>query len=85
MRPVANNLMILAAVGYGVLFSLSFTGAVRIGCWLVGMPLSERVVGNLFLGSSLLTGALSAFLYSRFLRSGAAPRRVAVSATRNRP
>ncbi len=85
MRPVAKPLMMLAAVGYGVLFSLSFTGAVRLGCWLVGMSLSERVMGNLFLSSSLLTGALSAYLYSRSLRPSTSPARLAVPATRSRP
>jgi hypothetical protein len=60
--------MMVAAIGYGVLFSLAFTGAVRIVCLLFGTTLPENVAGNLFLISSMLTGALSVYLYARFLK-----------------
>ena len=65
MFPLSKRWMMVSAVGYGVLFSLALTGGVRIAYWLCGSELSERAAGNLFLTSSLLTGALSAFLYGR--------------------
>jgi hypothetical protein len=34
--------MMVAAIGYGVLFPLAFTGSVRIVCLLLGTTLSER-------------------------------------------
>jgi hypothetical protein len=58
----------VSAVGYGVLFSLALTGAVRISCLLRGTTLPDDVAGNIFMISSVVTGALSAFLYSRFLK-----------------
>ena len=49
--------MMVAAAGQGVLFSLALTGAVRIVCLLFGTTLPESVAGNLFMISSILTGA----------------------------
>lgn len=68
MLYISHRWMMVAAVGQGVLFSLALTGAVRIGYWLTGSELSERAAGNLFLVSSLLTGALCAYLYVRSLK-----------------
>jgi hypothetical protein len=68
MVPMSKRWMMVAAVGQGVLFSLALTGAVRIVYWLLGATLSERVAGNLFLTSSLLTGALCAYLCARVLQ-----------------
>jgi hypothetical protein len=59
----------VSAVGQGVLFSLALTGLVRIVYWLSGASLPENVANRLFMISSLLTGALCAFLYSRALKS----------------
>lgn len=64
---LSKRWMMLAAIGQGVLFSLALTGAVRMACWLVGMELPQDVAGNIFLVSSLLTGALCAWLCSRSL------------------
>ena len=58
-------LMMLAAVGYGVLFSLALTGGVRIACMLLGMTLPASAAGNLFLAGSLLAGGVSAYAYGR--------------------
>lgn len=66
---MSKRWMMVAAIGQGVLFSLALTGAVRIACWLFGTTLPDDVAGNLFLVSSLLTGALAAFLYSRSLKN----------------
>lgn len=60
--------MMLAAIGQGVLFSLALTGGVRIVFWLLGRTLSEHAAGNLFVISSLLTGALCAYLYGRYAK-----------------
>lgn len=68
MIPKSKSWMMVSAVGHGVLFSLALTGGVRIVFWMIGENLSERAAGNLFLISSLLTGALSAYLYSRYLK-----------------
>jgi hypothetical protein len=68
MFPMSKFWKMIAAVGYGVLFSQALTGAVRIACWLLGTTLSVRAAGNLFMISSLLTGALSAYLCSRSLK-----------------
>lgn len=70
MFPLSKRWMMVSAIGQGVLFSLALTGAVRLACLLVGLELSEQVAGHLFLGSSLLTGALCAFLYARSLQHG---------------
>jgi hypothetical protein len=58
-------LMMMAAIGYGALFSLALTGGVRACCLLMGTTLSTSAVGNLFLVSSLLAGAVSAYAYRR--------------------
>lgn len=71
----SKHWMMLSAVGHGVLFSLALTAAVRSICWLCGAEISERAAGNLFLVSSMLTGALAAALYSRFLRQAEIRRR----------
>jgi hypothetical protein len=55
----------IAAIGHGVLFSMAFTGLVRIVCWLLGTTLSPDVAGNLFLVGSILAGSLAAFLCVR--------------------
>lgn len=68
MFSMSKRWMMVAAIGQGVLFSLALTGAVRIVWWLLGMALSERAAGNLFLISSLLTGALCAYVYARYLK-----------------
>lgn len=68
MLPMSKRWMMVAAIGYGVLFSVALTGAVRIAFVLCGATLSDRASGNVFLISSLLTGALSAYLYGRFLK-----------------
>ncbi len=67
MLTLSKRWMMVSAFGQGVLFSLALTGGVRIACWLCGTTLSERAAGNLFLCSSLVTGALSAYLYGRYL------------------
>ncbi|MBI2826748.1 MAG: hypothetical protein HYX69_18910 [Planctomycetia bacterium] len=64
---MSKHWMIVAAIGQGVLFSLALTGAVRIACWLAGTTLADRVAGNLFLTSSLLTGAICGYLCVRSL------------------
>jgi hypothetical protein len=69
MFPMSKSWKMVAAVGYGVLFSQALTGAVRIACWLLGTTLSVRAAGNIFLISSLLTGALCAYLCSRSLKA----------------
>jgi hypothetical protein len=68
MFPMSKGWMMVAQIGQGVLFSIALTGAVRIVFWLFGMTLSESAAGNLFVISSLLTGALCAYLYSRNLK-----------------
>jgi hypothetical protein len=68
MFPLSRRWMLVSAIGYGVLFSLALTGAVRIVYMLLGKTLEESVAGNLFLISSLLTGALSAYLCARSLK-----------------
>jgi hypothetical protein len=68
MFSLSKRWMMAASIGQGVLFSLALTGAVRLACLLVGLELSEHVAGNLFFVSSLLTGALCAYLYSRSLK-----------------
>lgn len=65
MFPMSNRWKMVAAIGQGVLFSLALTGAVRIAYLLLGATLSDSVAGRLFLISSLLTGALCAYLYAR--------------------
>jgi hypothetical protein len=64
----AKVLMMVAAVGYGVLFSLALTAGVRIACLLLGTTLSTSAAGNLFLVSSLLAGGVSAYAYDRQAR-----------------
>jgi hypothetical protein len=59
--------LLVSAVGQGVMFSLALRGALRFACLLLGTTLSERVAGNLFLVSSLSTGALCGYLYVRSL------------------
>ena len=59
----------VSAIGQGVLFSLALTGLVRILCWLSGASMPQDVANRLFVISSLLTGALCAYLYSRTLKS----------------
>ncbi len=68
MFLLSKRWMMVAAIGQGVLFSLALTGAVRIAYLLLGKSLPESVAGNLFLLSSLLTGALCAYLYARSLK-----------------
>ena len=60
--------MMVAAVGYGVLFSLALTGAVRMACLLLGTTLSPGAAGNLFLAGSLVAGGVSAYAYGRQAR-----------------
>ncbi len=59
----------VSAVGYGVLFALALTGAVRIGFWLAGGELPQSVAGNLFLVTSAVAGSLSAFFYGRYVKA----------------
>lgn len=59
----------VSAVGYGVLFALALTGAVRIGYKLSGNEMPEHLAGNLFLITSIVAGSLSALLYGRFLKA----------------
>ena len=70
MFPWPKPLMLISAIGQGVIFSLALTGAVRIICWSLGVPLSERVAGNLFLISSLVACSIGGFLYVRSLGHG---------------
>jgi hypothetical protein len=63
MSLKSKVLMMVAAVGYGVLFSLALTAAVRMVCLLLGTTLSASAAGNLFLVSSLLAGGVSAYAY----------------------
>jgi hypothetical protein len=69
MLALPKPLLIVSAIGQGVLLSLALTGAVRIAYWLVGAELSERVAGNLFLGGSLIAGSISGFLCVRYLKA----------------
>lgn len=64
-------LMMLAAVGHGVLFSMALTGGVRIACWLLGTELPSSAAGNLFLAGSAVAGAISAYAYGRRVRRNA--------------
>ena len=72
MAPTSKRWKMVAAIGYGVLFSVAFTGAVRIACFMLGKTLPDNVAGNLVLISGLLTGAVTASLYGRFLKHGEA-------------
>jgi hypothetical protein len=72
MFPLSGRWRMVAAIGHGVLFSLALTGAVRIGGWLLGTPLPENVAGSLFLTSSILAGALAAFLCAKTMPATAA-------------
>lgn len=71
MFPFSKFWNLVAAIGYGVLFSLALTGAVRIAFLCFGLTLPESTAGNLFLVSSLLTGAFSAYLYTHSLKRAA--------------
>jgi hypothetical protein len=68
MASLSRRLQFVAAIGYGVLFALALTGAVRIACFLTGTPLSEHVAGNIFLIISLVAGSISGFVYVRTLK-----------------
>ena len=69
MIQLSKRWKMVSAVGYGVLFALALTGAVRIGYKLSGHEMPESLPGNLFLITSVLAGALSAFLYGRYLKA----------------
>jgi hypothetical protein len=64
-------LIMVAAIGYGVLFSLALTGGVRMVCWLLGTELPTKAAGNVFLTSSLLAGAVSAYASGHYARLSA--------------
>ena len=82
MFPNTKRFMMLAAIGRGVIFALALTGGVRITCWLFGVTLPDNVAGNLFLLTSAVAGSMSAYLYSRSLRSAQANADSAAPASR---
>ena len=69
MYGLSKRWGMISAIGQGVLFSLALVGMTRFVCWQLGGSLSESVAGNLFLCSSVISGALAAFLYSRYSAS----------------
>lgn len=73
MITLPKRWLVVAAVGQGVLFSLALTGLVRFVCFFRGTTLSEQTAGNLFLASSLLTGALCGYLCVRRLNRAQSP------------
>ena len=68
MAPTSQRWKMVAAIGYGVLFSAAFTGAVRIACFMLGKTLPDNVVAIWSLSAGLLTGAVTASLYGLFLK-----------------
>lgn len=68
MSLKSKVLMMVMAVGYGVLFALALTGGVRMACLLLGTTLSPSAAGNLVLVISLLAGGISAYAYGRQAR-----------------
>ena len=69
MIQMSKRWKMVSAVGYGVLFALALTGAVRFGYLLSGREMPETLPGNLFLVTSVVAGALSAFLYGRYTKA----------------
>ena len=66
MFRMSKRWMLLAAIGQGVLFSMGLTGAVRITYRLLDRDLADTTANTLFTVSSVLTGALTAYLYLRY-------------------
>lgn len=69
---MSKGWMMVSAFGYGVLMSLALSGGVRIVGWLMGVEVTERLAGNVFLVGSLTLGPLFLGLYLRSLRAAAA-------------
>ena len=56
-----NQTILLSSAGYGVLFSLALSGALRIGSGLVGMPVSADTSNLAFLVSCLVLTPITTY------------------------
>ncbi|MBX3415287.1 MAG: hypothetical protein KF708_21560 [Pirellulales bacterium] len=59
---------LIAAFGYGVIFALAFTGAVRIGAYVFGTPLPNDTANSIFASTAAVAGTLSVLVYARSLK-----------------
>jgi hypothetical protein len=60
---------LVAAIGYGVIFALAFTGALRIAAYLFGTTLPEDIAGTIFATTAAIAGTVSVLFYARYLKA----------------
>ena len=58
----------VAAVGYGVLFALAFTGFLRIAAYLSGDTLPQETANSIFAATAAVAGTVSVLIYAQYAK-----------------